>query len=137
IAAADSTTYVVQPGDTLFRISVRFGVSMDAIRNANGFVGDTIYSAQTLVIPDGNTPASPPPNNGGNTGGTVHIVQRGETLFTIGLRYNMVWTKIAAANGIAGTTVYAGQQLIIPGDDAPASPPPAPTPLPPDTGNQN
>ena len=33
-ALADSQTYVVQPGDTIFKISVRFGVTMDALRAA-------------------------------------------------------------------------------------------------------
>ena len=53
-ALADSQTYVVQPGDTIFKISVRFGVSMDAIRAANGISGNLIYSGQTLIIPDPN-----------------------------------------------------------------------------------
>lgn len=134
-ALADSQSYVVQPGDTLFKISVRFGVSMDAIRSANGITGDRIYAGQTLIIPDGNAPVSPP---SGNTGGVIHVVQPGETLFTIGLKYDMVWTKIAAANGIAGTTVYSGQRLTIPVNGAPANPPPndggTTTPPPANTG---
>src|SRR5689334_11035100 len=114
-ASAASPTYVVQPGDTLFRISVRFGVSMDSIRAANGFTGDRIFAGQTLIIPDGSAPASPPPTSGGDSSGNViHVVQAGETLFSIGLKYGMVWTKIQAANNLAGTTVYAGQQLVIP-----------------------
>jgi LysM repeat protein len=116
----------VQPGDTLFKISVRFGVTMDAIRAANSISGDRIYSGQVLIIPDPSAPANPAPGSSGNpTGGVTHIVQRGETLFTIGLRYGMVWTRIQAANGLAGTTVYAGQRLIIPASGAPANPPPA------------
>ena len=50
-ALADSQNYVVQPGDTIFKISVRFGVSMDAIRTANGITGDRIYAGQTLIVP--------------------------------------------------------------------------------------
>jgi LysM repeat protein len=129
IAAADAQIHVVQPGETLFRISVNYGVSMDAIRAANGFSGDRIYSGQTLIIPDPNAPANPPPAPA-PSGGITHIVQPGETLFTIGLKYGMTWTRIQAANGLVGTTVFAGQRLIIPGADAPA---PAPTPAPTDT----
>ena len=142
-ALADSQTYVVQPGDTIFKISVRFGVSMDAIRAANGITGDRIYSGQTLVIPDPNAPANPPPP--ADTGDQViHVVQSGETLFTIGLRYNMTWTKIAAANNIVGTTVFTGQKLIIPASGTNPAPnptpvptqPPASDPPPADTGGQ-
>src|SRR5436309_9384061 len=88
-AAADSgPVHVVQPGETLFRIALNYGVSMDAIRAANGFTGDTIYVGQSLIIPDGSAPAAnPPPAPAG--GSVVHIVQRGETLFTIGLQYGI------------------------------------------------
>jgi LysM repeat protein len=140
---ADSQTYVVQPGDTIFKISVRFGVSMDAIRSANGITGDRIYAGQSLIIPDPNAPVNnpPPANNGGQQ--VIHVVQSGETLFTIGLRYGMTWTKIQAANNIVGTTVFTGQRLIIPVNGAPTNPPPAPTqppvtnpPPPADNGGQ-
>ena len=139
-AAAAAPGYVVQPGDTLFRISVRFGVSMDAIRSANGFTGDRIYAGQNLIIPDGSTPVTPPTDNGGANSGEsiIHVVQAGETLFTIGLKYGLVWTKIAAANNIVGTSIYSGQRLVIPVGGEPTAPPTnsdSPT-APPDNGSQ-
>lgn len=48
------TTYTVVTGDTLFAISQRFGVSMDAIAAANGIVNyDRVNIAQVLCIPSG------------------------------------------------------------------------------------
>lgn len=45
-------TYVVQPGDTLYRISVRFGVSMWTLAQVNGIYNiNLIFAGQTLVIP--------------------------------------------------------------------------------------
>jgi LysM repeat protein len=131
---AEAQNYVVQPGDTIFKISVRFGVSMDALRAANGIVGDRIYAGQTLTIPDPNAPvpANPPPANSGSE--VIHIVRSGETLFTIGLQYGMTWTRIQAANGIVGTTVYTGQRLIIPGPGTPTNNP-APVPTQPPADN--
>jgi uncharacterized protein YgiM (DUF1202 family) len=64
-----------------------------------------------------------------------HTVQRGETLYKIGLKYNLTWDKIAKANNIANPNkIYAGQVLCIPGA-APAAtptarPPATPTPGP-------
>ncbi len=132
LAAADGTTHVVQPGETLFRIAVNYGVTVDALRAANGIVGTTIYVGQTLVIPDGSSPAANPPS-ASSGGSVVHIVQRGETLFLIGLQYGLTWDQIAAANGIVGTKIYAGQQLVIPlGGSADVSPTqPAATDVPP------
>ena len=44
-------TYVVQPGDTLYSISRRFGVTVAALRAANSLSDNDIASGQTLRIP--------------------------------------------------------------------------------------
>ena len=57
------TTYVVQAGDTMFRIAVNFGVSVQAIAQANGLSNPgLIFVGQTLIIPGGNQPVTPPIN---------------------------------------------------------------------------
>ena len=44
--------YVVQPGDTIFSIASRFGVSVDDILRANGLTSPNfIFVGQTLRIP--------------------------------------------------------------------------------------
>jgi uncharacterized protein YraI len=44
--------YVVQPGDNLYRIALRFGVSMASIAAANGIINyNHIYVGQALIIP--------------------------------------------------------------------------------------
>ncbi|MBL8096244.1 MAG: LysM peptidoglycan-binding domain-containing protein [Anaerolineales bacterium] len=127
-AQSGQTTHVVQAGETLFIISQIYGVSWTSIAAANGIVGDRIFAGQTLVIPDPNAPAPAAPVN--NASNPVHIVQAGETLFTIGLEYGIVWTKIAAANGISGDIVYVGQRLVIPVNGTAAPAEAAPTPVP-------
>jgi len=134
-AAADTPVHVVQPGETLFRIALNYGITVDALRAANGIVGNTIYVGQTLIIPDGSAPvANPTPAPSG--GSVTYVVQRGDTLFTIGLQFGLTWDVIAAANNIAGTQIYAGQTLIIPvggsvpAPTQPAAPPPPATDIP-------
>jgi LysM repeat protein len=52
IYAASSTTYVVQPGDTMLRISARHGLSVSELARANGLAWNSwIYTGQRLVIP--------------------------------------------------------------------------------------
>jgi LysM repeat protein len=55
--------HVVQPGETLFSISQLYGVSLEALRAANGLTSDLIFAGQTLVIPPpgGGDFATPPP----------------------------------------------------------------------------
>ena len=101
-------TYVVQPGDNLFRIGLRYGVSWVQIAEANGITNpNQIYAGQVLKIPV--TQPGPQPN-------FSHVVQPGETVYSIAAKYGVPWEAVAAANNISAPyTVYAGQTLIIPG----------------------
>ena len=42
--------YVVVAGDNLYRLSLRFGVSVDRIKQLNGLVSNVIFIGQTLII---------------------------------------------------------------------------------------
>jgi len=51
-SAQDQMTHIIQPGETLFRISERYGVSVESIATANSIANTwRIDSGQTLVIP--------------------------------------------------------------------------------------
>ncbi|MBL8134300.1 MAG: LysM peptidoglycan-binding domain-containing protein, partial [Anaerolineae bacterium] len=50
--AQESVTHIIQPGETLFRISQQYGVSVEAIATANDIANTwTIFSGQALLIP--------------------------------------------------------------------------------------
>ncbi|MDX2139791.1 MAG: LysM peptidoglycan-binding domain-containing protein [Chloroflexota bacterium] len=132
--------HVVQPGENLFRISLRYGVSMQAIQQANGISNpNLIFVGQRLVIPAGGTvpppatplpgtppPAPPTPPPGG--GVTTYTVVRGDTLAAIARRFNVSVQSIASANGITNPNrIFVGQVLRIP---APGTTPPPATPAP-------
>ncbi len=124
VFAAENVVHVVQPGENLYRIALRYGVTVNAIASANGLTNTRhIYVGQRLIIPTSGSPSSPPPSSGG-----VHVVQRGENLFRIALRYGTTVQALAAANGIVNTShIYVGQRLVIPGSSStpPSSTPPA------------
>ena len=53
---SSTSTYVVQVGDNLFRIALRYGVSVNQIAVLNGIVNpNLIFVGQTLQIPAGGT----------------------------------------------------------------------------------
>lgn len=111
--------YTVQVGDTLFSIAQMHGVSVDALARANGITNPAfIHVGQVLTIPpgDGTVPQpSPQPTAQPGTGETVHIVQPGENLFRIALRYNLDYYYLARYNNIANPAqIYVGQRIRIP-----------------------
>ena len=54
-ATASGNVYVVQSGDVLSRIAVKFGTTVSALREANGLTGDKIVVGQELALPKGAT----------------------------------------------------------------------------------
>lgn len=114
------TVHTIQPGDTLFSIAQRYGTTVDAIVIANGIANPNNVPVGTqLVIPAPGEVVSPPTDGGttpgGGTGETIHVVQAGENLFRIGLRYGFTAAELAAYNGIPDPTrIYVGQQIRIP-----------------------
>lgn len=111
VPGAEVTYYTVQRGDTLSSIARRFNTTVEAILRANNIANPNyIYAGQKLVIPKaGEAPPSPP------GGGKVHVVQAGDNLFRIALRYGVTIEEITRANNIVNPRyIYVGQELTIP-----------------------
>lgn len=123
ITGADCVHEVRVEDRNLYRISLRYGVQVMDIARASGIANpNLIVVGQRLTIPGcGTTGAFPPPTSTPGTGGvgpgtgTSYVVQQGDTLFKISLRFGVPVVSIAAANGITDINrIYINQQLIIP-----------------------
>ena len=96
----DTLTYVVKPGDTLWSISQKYGVSVEAIKYMNGLMDNIIYIDQVLQIPNNN-------NN------TIYTVSYGDTLWGIAQRYGITVEKLKEINNLNSNIIYVGQTLQI------------------------
>jgi len=123
VRAQTSIVHVVQPGENLFRISLRYGTTVDDIMAANGLTSIYIYVGQELVIPDASGEPAPQPTPTPST--DAYVVQPGDTLSSIALRHGVtVWALVHANNLKNQHTIYAGQSLLIPGQVAETTPGP-------------
>jgi membrane-bound lytic murein transglycosylase D len=110
-ASASGATHRVARGETLSHIALRHGVSVAALRSANGNLDPRrLRAGQTLRIPGGSvvqasTRAAP-------ASVRIHQVRRGENLTVIARRYNTSITRIQSLNNMGGSTrIVAGQRL--------------------------
>jgi LysM repeat protein len=131
------TTYVVKPGDSLSKIAVQFGVSVQAIAAANGLANpNLIVVGQTLIIPAPGTVPATPVNASApaavSTGQTTYRVQAGDSLYKISRQHGVSLAALMAANGLTSYIIFVGQVLTIPapGSTTPAPAPAAPAPAP-------
>ncbi|MCC6167070.1 MAG: LysM peptidoglycan-binding domain-containing protein [Caldilineaceae bacterium] len=121
--------YTVRPGDMLSAIAMRYGVTVEALMQANNLRNpNKIVVGQELIIPEAETGM---PMDGPGTGGPQcaerYVVRRGETLSGIAWAYGLDEYTLARANGIYDLNeVYVGQQLCIPGQGQPAMEPQRP-----------
>ena len=122
------TVYVVRPGDTLYGVSLRFGVSVADIVAINHLRTTLIWVGQRLLIPRGH---AAPPYRVAPTGvpsvpthhfvpsdpsrlSFYYVVRPGDTLYMLALRFHTTISAIKTLNRLTADWLYIGQRLRIP-----------------------
>lgn len=129
-ATGQTSTYVVQRGDTLNRIATQFNTTVGALVQLNGIANpNRIFSGQTLRIPStGGTTVTPTPAQPTATSQTIiptptavptaqqtYTVQPGDTLFRLALNFGVTIVDLAEENNITNyNRIFIGQVLRIP-----------------------
>ena len=118
---SSSSTHVVAEGDTLSAIAEQYGVTIEAIMEANSIEDAAlIFVGQELTIPatsSGSDGSGSTPESAGRT----HVVVEGDTLSGIADQYGVTIEAISEANGLTDSVIFLGQELSIP--DAPEATP--------------
>ncbi|MFC1960941.1 LysM peptidoglycan-binding domain-containing protein [Chloroflexota bacterium] len=121
IPPAGSCVHVVRAGETVYAIAKHYNTTIYNISVLNHLVPSRIYTGQHLTVPDCNTvPAQPiatppPPVPVHPIEGQTHVLQSGQTLYSVARSYNVSVSALMSANGITDPTrVPAGIVLRIP-----------------------
>jgi LysM repeat protein len=132
VVAQQYESYVVQQGDYLSKIALRYCTSWTEVYNINrqtiGNDPNNLNAGSILTIPNRCGGTVRPPSGGGvydrgprthATGsiqGSVYSVGWGDTLFSISERFGLTTNALASANSITQpNSIYAGQRLTIVG----------------------
>jgi membrane-bound lytic murein transglycosylase D len=118
-------TYTIKKGESVESLAKQFDISPARLREINGIsAGRPAYPGRTLLVPmiedseasnladtwDNAEFQSPDDYYGTRI---VHRVRKGETLSTIARRYRVSIAALKEWNRVRGTTIRAGQKLVI------------------------
>ena len=109
----NATYHQVVPGDTLYNIAKRYGVSQDNIRMWNNMPDDTVKLGTSLRV----KPTSASGASYGNTSsatGSYRVVS-GDTLYSIAQRHGMTVSQLRAVNNLQDENLRVGQTLRVTG----------------------
>jgi murein DD-endopeptidase MepM/ murein hydrolase activator NlpD len=105
-ADVEPATVIVRPGDTLYEIALRYGVTVESLIAFNSLDGTVIHPGQELVLAPGERTPEP----------LEVTLGVGDSLWVLARRHDSTVDEIAAANGIdRDATLRVGDRLVIPG----------------------
>jgi membrane-bound lytic murein transglycosylase D len=99
------TAYVVQKGDSLWRIADRFGTTTKAIQAVNRLYDTRLRIGQELLIPQDLT-------TGEQIKTKIYIVSKGDSPYLIAKKYHMELSYLLRINNLSPrSTIFPGQVL--------------------------
>ena len=123
-AAGCGSSVTVASGDTLYKIANRCGTSVSALRRANPALGtgNLIYPGQVLQLPGTIL--------GSDGGYFIYIVDRGDTLKGLAIRFDTTVENLLAGNPdiTNANVIYEGQHVKVYVGTTPPTPPTTPPP---------
>jgi peptidoglycan endopeptidase LytE len=121
------TTYKVKKGDSLYKISKKFKVSIDEIKIKNAISSSRIQPGTKLCMPTRDKKrdkevvgqnGTPGPGEKAlltmsKDAGYYHIVEKGDSLLTISKRYAVSVRDLRELNNLRSTRIKPGQKILL------------------------
>lgn len=97
--------YVVQKGDSLYKIANKFNTTVNNLISLNGLANSNLFIGQVLRVPGA--------SSGSGSISTTYTVQSGDSLYRIAQKFNTTVDNIKKKNNLTSNLLSIGQKLII------------------------
>ena len=103
----NNNTYMVQPGDTLYKIASLNNTTVDILKELNNLTSNTLSIGQQLTLPSKEIIEVPSTT-------INYTIKSGDTLYGIAKQYNTTVENIKKLNNLTSNTLSIGKILQIP-----------------------
>lgn len=109
IPPANTNTYMVQKGDSLWSIAQKYNTTVDTLKKLNNLTSNDLYVGQILLIPEKttNTPDNKPSTD------NIYIVKVGDSLWSIAQKFNTTVNELKRINNLTSDILMVGQKIIL------------------------
>jgi LysM repeat protein len=114
---SNPTTHTVKPKETFFSIAKLYNLTVEQLKSANHtqstkvYVGQKINLVASTTLPASQTTPSATQTTSTSPSQSVHVVKKGETLFSIASLYKISVDDLQKLNKIDGSSIKSGQTI--------------------------
>jgi peptidoglycan DL-endopeptidase LytE len=109
--AVAAKTHVIKKNDSLYSLSKKYHVSVQAFKSANNLVSSHLKPGDKLVVPPRSSSAAESRSNSRKTTVSVYKVRKGDTLYRIAKKAGLSVDELKRINGISGKSIKPGRLL--------------------------
>lgn len=111
-SSSSSSTYKVASGDSLWKISKKYGMTINELKKLNGLKSDLLRIGQVLKVKGSSSSSS---SNVSTSATSTYKVVSGDSLSKIAKKYGTTVSKLKSLNGLKSDLIYVGQVLKVKG----------------------
>ncbi|WNB17493.1 LysM peptidoglycan-binding domain-containing protein [Marivirga arenosa] len=114
--SANVKKHKVNAGETIYSISRKYEISQDDIMEWNNLTSTTLDIGQELIVSEPSQKVTETENiavKQDNVENVIHIVDLGETIYSISKKYDITQSQIIKLNSLENNNIDVGQKLII------------------------
>ncbi|MCY8108629.1 LysM peptidoglycan-binding domain-containing protein, partial [Bacillus spizizenii] len=123
-SSSSSSTYTVKSGDSLWKISKKYGMTVSELKKLNGLKSDLLRIGQVLKL-KGSASSSSSSSSSVSTSSSstsTYKVKRGDSLSKIAKQYGTTVSKLKSLNGLKSDVIYVNQVLKVKGTSTSSKP---------------